>query len=130
MAQNVPQLPTKLIWSASILLALGGFTWLILLLYYQDDITQATNCSGHFTTIAVAMDQYHQWYGHFPPAYRTDASGKPAHSWRVLLLEFLDHELYAKYRFDEPWDGPNNRKLESRMPSYYACPADREGKAR
>ena len=34
------------------------------------------------------------------------------HSWRVLLLPYLDqHELYAAYNFAEPWDGPNNRKL-------------------
>jgi hypothetical protein len=31
--------------------------------------------------------------------------------------------LYAEYRFDEPWDGPNNRKLLSKMPEVYACPS-------
>jgi hypothetical protein len=46
--------------------------------------------------------------------------GKPAHSWRVLLLEYLDQrELLAQYNFDEPWDGPNNRKLADRMPRSY-----------
>ncbi len=37
------------------------------------------------------------------------------HSWRVLLLPYLEQqELYDAYRFDEPWDGPNNRKLAGR----------------
>lgn len=50
-----------------------------------------------------------------------DADGNPAHSWRILLLPYLDqNELFKAYRFDEHWDGPNNRKLASRMPSLFA----------
>src|SRR5262249_54501530 len=57
------------------------------------------------------------------PEYLADDSGKPMHSWRVLILPFIDqHALYADYRFDEPWDGPNNVKLLDRMPRIYACP--------
>jgi hypothetical protein len=60
----------------------------------------------------------------FPPAYVADANGKPIHSWRVLLLPFLDRrDLYDQYRFDEPWDGPNNRQLAADL-SILACPAD------
>jgi len=47
------------------------------------------------------------------------------HSWRVLLLPFLsDEKLYVDYKFDEPWDSPNNKKLLSRRPSVYAFPGD------
>jgi len=43
------------------------------------------------------------------------------HSWRVLILPYIEqNELFKEYRFDEPWDGPNNRKLASRMPKVYA----------
>ena len=43
------------------------------------------------------------------------------HSWRVLILPYLEqNDLYKEYNFDEPWDGPNNRKLASRMPRMYA----------
>lgn len=43
------------------------------------------------------------------------------HSWRVLLLPFVDGQrIYEQYRFDEPWDGPNNRKLADQMPTIYA----------
>jgi hypothetical protein len=44
-----------------------------------------------------------------------------------LLLPYLDkpeQELHAEYRFDEPWDGPNNRRLAQRMPLVYGCPCD------
>src|SRR6185436_12455473 len=49
---------------------------------------------------------------------------KPMHSWRVLLLPFIDEqELYDQYHFDEPWNGPNNIKLLAHMPRIYACPS-------
>jgi ABC-type antimicrobial peptide transport system permease subunit len=39
------------------------------------------------------------------------------HSWRVLILPFLEADLvYRQYNFDEPWDGPNNRLLMAQMP--------------
>lgn len=47
------------------------------------------------------------------------------HSWRVLILPFVgDRELYERYDFSEPWDGPNNRKLIVQMPSFYVFPGD------
>ena len=50
------------------------------------------------------------------------------HSWRVLLLPFLEQTpLYEKYRFDEPWNGPNNRKLADAIIAIYNCPSDDHG---
>jgi hypothetical protein len=38
------------------------------------------------------------------------------HSWRVLILPFLEQSgLYNAYNFDEPWDGPNNAKLAGQI---------------
>ena len=40
------------------------------------------------------------------------------HSWRVLLLPYLDvseREAYKRYDFTEPWDGPNNKALAESM---------------
>ena len=82
-------------------------------------------CSGHFKQLAIALHNYHDTYGSFPPAYVADAQGKPMHSWRVLILPFIEEgKLYEQYRFDEPWDGPNNRKLHSQMPRTFGCPSD------
>jgi hypothetical protein len=54
--------------------------------------------------------------GYLPPAFVADRDGRPMHSWRVLLLPYLEqHELYAAYNFAEPWDGPNNRKLADKI---------------
>jgi hypothetical protein len=68
----------------------------------------------------LAVANYHEAYGCFPPAYLTDRDGKPMHSWRVLILPFLEQqELYRAYNFNEPWNGPNNRKLASRIGNIY-----------
>ncbi len=68
----------------------------------------------------MAVANYHDTYGCFPPAYVADRDGKPMHSWRVLILPFLEQqELYRAYNFNEPWNGPNNRKLASRVGNIY-----------
>jgi hypothetical protein len=81
-----------------------------------------SECSGHLCCIGTALLRYHEQYGCFPPAYIADKNGVPMHSWRVLLLEFLDPQLHSAYDFREPWDGPNNRKLADRMPNVFGCP--------
>lgn len=69
----------------------------------------------------MAVANYHDTYKCYPPPFIADADGNPMHSWRILLLPFLEqNEIYKRYRFDEPWDGPNNRKLGDQMPSIYA----------
>lgn len=76
-------------------------------------------------TIAAAMLSYHGDYGSFPPAYVTDQQGRPAHSWRVLLLPYLGkRDLYNRYRFDLPWDSPENMLIRHDMPKVFASPAD------
>ena len=82
-------------------------------------------CSNNLKQIALAMHNYHDEHGSFPPAYIADASGKPMHSWRVLLLPYLERQdIYGAYDFNEPWDGPNNSKLAAVWPEVYRCPSE------
>ena len=75
--------------------------------------------------LARAFRRYHERHGTFPPAFIADESGKPQHSWRVLLLPFLGEErLHAQYNFDQPWDSPENQALANRMPDVYGSPDD------
>lgn len=93
-----------------------------------DVTTYKTVCRYNLRNIALALQNYHDVYDSFPPAYIADANGKPMHSWRVLILPFLENRnLYDQYRFDEPWNGPNNSRLASEMPEYYQCRASRNG---
>ncbi|MBN9118010.1 MAG: DUF1559 domain-containing protein [Planctomycetes bacterium] len=69
----------------------------------------------------MAVVNYTETHGHFPPAYQVGPDGRPWHSWRVLILPFIEgHELFKRYRFDEPWDGPNNSRLANQMPKTLA----------
>lgn len=43
----------------------------------------------------------------------------------VALVDLLNRNLYDKYHFDEPWDGPRNRQLlEEIRGDPYRCPDD------
>lgn len=69
-------------------------------------------CLNNIKCITMALHEYAEDHGHFPPTFITDDTGKPMHSWRVLILPYLEEStLFAQYNFDEPWDGPNNSKL-------------------
>lgn len=85
-------------------------------------------CCNHLCRISAALDRYCQATGHFPPACVADRSGKPMHSWRVLLLPYFGDRslksLFDQYDFSEPWDGPHNQKLLTARPSVYACLSD------
>jgi hypothetical protein len=84
-------------------------------------------CKSNLQRLGAALHAYHELYDSFPPAYVLGEKGEHWHSWRVLLLPQLGHaELFAQYRFDEPWNGPHNRKLLDQMPEVYGCPADRD----
>jgi hypothetical protein len=79
----------------------------------------------HLEQLALAFYHYHDTYGRYPPAYLPDANGKPMHSWRVLILPFLNESgVYEKYDFSEPWNGPNNRELADRIfHGMFQCPS-------
>jgi hypothetical protein len=84
------------------------------------------SCGHQIRQIALALYCYHEKHGHFPPAYIADKNGKPMHSWRVLILPYTEcDDLYKRYNFNEPWNGPNNCKLIKERAWTYACPNDK-----
>jgi hypothetical protein len=73
--------------------------------------------------IGIAMHNYHDTHGSFPPAAACDKTGKPLLSWRVLILPYVDGgELFKEFKLDEPWDSANNKKLLAKMPKVYTIP--------
>lgn len=81
---------------------------------------------GNLMHIALAFHNYHDIYGHFPPAYVVDKNGRPMHSWRVLLLEVMpdaqSQKLFRQYDFNQPWDSPANKALGAEIPDVYSDP--------
>jgi prepilin-type processing-associated H-X9-DG protein len=104
----------------------GGVLTALLLPAVQQarEAARRSQCKNNLKQIGLALHNYNETYGCLPPAYIADENGKPMHSWRVLILPFLDASpLYNQYDFSEPWDGPNNSRLLARMPPVYACPS-------
>ena len=80
----------------------------------------ASNAMGRLNQLSLALHNYHDVYGVLPPAFIADENGKPMHSWRVLILPYVDErKLYDAYDFSEPWNGPSNAKLANRMPEIF-----------
>jgi hypothetical protein len=108
-----------------ILVAACFFGLWIELVPLRDPVTRPSaraHCMNNVKQIALALHQYHVVHGAFPPAYFADEQGRPLHSWRVLILPFLEQQtLYDQYDFREPWNGPNNIKLLSKLPSVFEC---------
>jgi hypothetical protein len=79
--------------------------------------------------IGLAFHKYFDIHNQFPPAVIEGPDRKPWHSWRVLLLPYLDRkDLYDAYDFNQPWDSVKNRNLLDRMPDVYRDPAYGEAK--
>ena len=73
-------------------------------------MTSSNHC--RIAQLLLALHNYHDSCGVFPPAFVADDDGRPMHSWRTLVLPYIEEgRIYDRYDFDEPWDGPNNRRL-------------------
>jgi beta-lactamase regulating signal transducer with metallopeptidase domain len=85
------------------------------------DRSQSAN---NLKQIALAFHMFESANKKFPHSTKSpDPSHKHPVSWRVMILPFMEQKaLYNLYRFDEPWDGPNNSKLLSMVPIQYRHP--------
>jgi hypothetical protein len=82
-------------------------------------------CTNHVIQIVLAFHSYADEHnGGLPPLYTVDADGKPLHSWRVLILPYMEQkELYDKIRLNEPWDSEYNQQFHNTKIDYYHCPS-------
>lgn len=82
------------------------------------------SCSNNIKQIGLAMHNYHQAFGSLPPAYTVDANGKRLHSWRTLLLPYMDQQsLYEQIDLSKPWDDPANITFTQVSTGFYECPS-------
>lgn len=124
-----------------VILCAGG-AWAIRVVMDANRPCLRCKCVKNLKQIGLALYNYQEAYGSLPPAYLADSDGKPLHSWRVLILPFLEQPPvedtpgawrprgWRDYRYDEPWDGPNNRSLVAPTPSFYLCPAHTDAEGR
>jgi prepilin-type processing-associated H-X9-DG protein len=80
-------------------------------------------CTNNLKQIALALENYQQAYNALPPAHTVDATGQPLHSWRTLLLPYLEEEaLYRTIDLSKPWYDPANAKALETSLSIFRCP--------
>jgi type II secretory pathway pseudopilin PulG len=80
-------------------------------------------CINNLKQIALALHNYNDVYKAFPPAYTVDAEGKPLHSWRTLILPYIEEvALYKKIDLSKPWNDPANADAFKTEISAYRCP--------
>src|SRR5262245_5824738 len=80
-------------------------------------------CENNLKQIALALLNYEQDYHALPPAHTVDANGRPLHSWRTLILPYLEHEaLYRTIDLSKPWNHPANAKALGTSVSIFRCP--------
>jgi hypothetical protein len=106
----------------------AGLIWMAVLPMFQQRRNSGHSpCQHNLKQIELALHNYHDVHGTFPPAITYGPDGTPWHSWRVILLPYLEQqELFERYRFDEPWNGPHNRLLANALGESFVfhCPMD------
>ncbi|MFO0959560.1 MAG: DUF1559 domain-containing protein [Isosphaeraceae bacterium] len=115
-------------WIVEKILVLGaaGILFALLLpslLIPGDGVPRPIVCKNNLKNIAIALQGYRDRYGAFPPAYTVDADGKPLHSWRTLILPYLDNApLYEDIDLKKPWDDEVNARFLETPIGIYRCP--------
>lgn len=92
---------------------------------YRSPQAAESTCRHQMAQIGLGLLSYKSAYGEFPPPYTVDEDGNRLHSWRVLILPFIEERpLYDEINLSEPWDSPANQLLSERMPFVFRCPFD------
>ncbi|MHB8862180.1 MAG: DUF1559 family PulG-like putative transporter [Pirellulaceae bacterium] len=86
-------------------------------------------CANNLKQIGLALHNYHDVHRMFPPAVTYSADGVPMHSWRVLLMPYVEGNFfYDRYVMHEPWNGGSNGLLADATPNTW--PRDTQGGTR
>jgi prepilin-type processing-associated H-X9-DG protein len=82
-------------------------------------------CANTMKNLAVALQLYENDHGKFPPAYTSGTSGDRLHSWRTLVLPYLERKrLFKEIRLDASWNSAANQALMQFNHELFYCPAD------
>ncbi len=109
------------------MLVCGGILVALLLPAVQSarEAARRMQCQNNSKQVALALFNYESVYGSFPPAYTVSDSGDPLHSWRTLILPFVEggDAIYQQIDLTKPWDDPVNAPLSEIDFLPYTCPS-------
>jgi len=88
------------------------------------EAARRVQCANNLKQIALALQNYEVVYHSLPPAHTVDTDGKPLHSWRTLILPYLEQKsLYERIDLSKPWNDPANKEAYETELSVYQCPS-------
>lgn len=110
---------------AFVLILLGGLA--LLLIPAQRGTREAARrnqCLNNVKQILLALHNYHDTKGELPPAYSVDEQGTRLHSWRALILPFMEgQEVHKLIDYSKPWDAPENEAARNAPSPFPICPS-------
>ncbi len=88
------------------------------------EAARRSQCRNNLKQISLALLNYVDAYHALPPAYTVDADGKPLHSWRTLILPYLEQKaLYDTIDLTKAWDDPVNAAAFKTRVEVFVCPS-------
>ena len=83
-----------------------------------------SQCKNNLKQIALALHNYADSWNALPPAYTVDADGNPLHSWRTLILPYLDQQpLYKTIDLSKAWNDAANAEAYKTAVWAFQCPS-------
>jgi prepilin-type N-terminal cleavage/methylation domain-containing protein len=102
-----------------------------LLLPAVQKIREAANrmkCTNNLKQIGLALHNYHDANGNFPPGHRLTYTGSAQvyyTNWAILLLPYIEQDnLYRQYNDLLPNIDPANKFVREQFVATYVCPSD------
>ncbi|MBA4106762.1 MAG: hypothetical protein C0485_13480 [Pirellula sp.] len=87
--------------------------------------SKIATCETNLFQLAHSLLYYSTRKGQLPQAISNGPSGRPYHSWRILMLPTIEQpDIADAYNWEEPWDSPHNSDLVSAQIDVFQCPSD------
>jgi prepilin-type processing-associated H-X9-DG protein len=81
-------------------------------------------CVNNLKQIALALLNYRDTFHTFPPAYTQDADGKRLHSWRTMILPYMEQaSVHRRVKWGKPWDDAANQAVREMPMNPWVCPS-------
>jgi hypothetical protein len=101
------------------------------------EAANSNSCANKLRQMGVALHNYLDKHGTFPPAFICDESGKPVNSWRTRVMPDLsynfppgtrDNPHPPEYDYSQPWNGPHNISMHLDQCWYdgFQCPSNND----
>jgi len=113
-------------WSLGLWLGTHVHLWIMLAVAPQflEPLDQIAT-RNRLMKLGLGIGIYRLYQSRLPARYEVDAQGRPARSWRVTLLPFIDpsgRDMLVELDAGAAWDAPSNQALSRRHVPALVCP--------